>query len=132
VDRTGFVLSEGRGLDPGIQALASHLTALLPPVPGTVRIRARAVVAGERAPAHVGTGGRRRVDAVVDASPSKDALPSTRAAVVGQVAASGLAGSIDDLLGAANLLVEGADLRSVPAAPNDLTDALVQLARLTG
>jgi hypothetical protein len=188
VDRTGFVLSEGRGLDPGIQALASHLTALLPPVPGTVRIRARAVVAGDRtvvclfphlffpevedreliqaglrvidrlaldidvatgevahaampwpaleklghAPAHVGTGGRRRVDAVVDAIPSKDALPSTRAAVVGQVAASGLAGSIDDLLSAANLLVEGAELRSVPAAPNELTDTLVQLARLSG
>jgi hypothetical protein len=48
VDRSGFVLSEGRGLAAGLHALASHLTALLPPPPGTVRIRARAVGAGDR------------------------------------------------------------------------------------
>lgn len=48
VDRSGFVLSEGRGLDAGLHALASHLTAFLPPPPGTVRIRARALIAGER------------------------------------------------------------------------------------
>ena len=48
VDRSGFVLSEGRGLDSGLHALASHLTALLPPAPGTVRIRTRGVAAGDR------------------------------------------------------------------------------------
>jgi hypothetical protein len=46
-DRSGFVLSQSRGLDAGLRALASHLTALLPPNPGTVRFRARAVVAGD-------------------------------------------------------------------------------------
>lgn len=48
VDRSGFVLSESRGLDTGLRALASHLTAFLPPAPGTVRIRVRAVVSGDR------------------------------------------------------------------------------------
>ena len=48
VDRAGIVLSDGRGLDPGLRALASHLTAFLPPAPGTVRVRARAVVAGDQ------------------------------------------------------------------------------------
>jgi hypothetical protein len=48
VDRSGFALSEGRGLDAGLHALASHLTALLPPTPDTVRIRARGIVAGDR------------------------------------------------------------------------------------
>jgi hypothetical protein len=48
-DRSGFVLSEARGLDTGLRALACHLTALLPPAPGTVRIRARAVVADDQA-----------------------------------------------------------------------------------
>jgi hypothetical protein len=43
VDRAGLVLSEGRGLDTGLHALASHLTALLPPAPGTLRFRARAI-----------------------------------------------------------------------------------------
>lgn len=43
-DRAGLVLSEGRGLDAGLHALASHLTALLAPEPGTVRFRARALV----------------------------------------------------------------------------------------
>jgi hypothetical protein len=47
VDRAGLVLSEGRGLDSGLHALASHLTALLPPARGTIRFRARALV-GER------------------------------------------------------------------------------------
>jgi hypothetical protein len=47
-DRSGFVLSEARGLDAGLRALASHLTALLPPAPGTVRFRARAVGVGGR------------------------------------------------------------------------------------
>ncbi len=47
-DRSGFVLSEGRGADAGLAALASNLTALLPPQRGTVRIKARALVAGER------------------------------------------------------------------------------------
>jgi len=47
-DRAGFVLSEGRGLPAGLHGLASHLTALLPPAPGTVRIRTRGVVAGDR------------------------------------------------------------------------------------
>jgi hypothetical protein len=42
-DRAGFELSAGRGLDSGLRALASHLTALLPPAPGTVRVGARAV-----------------------------------------------------------------------------------------
>ncbi|HEV2309008.1 MAG TPA: PqqD family protein, partial [Acidimicrobiia bacterium] len=48
VDRSGFVLSEGRGLDAGLHALACHLTALLPPAPGTVRIRTRGIVSGDR------------------------------------------------------------------------------------
>jgi len=48
VDRAGFVLSAARGIDAGLHALASHLTALLPPAPGTVRIRARAVTTGDR------------------------------------------------------------------------------------
>jgi hypothetical protein len=47
-DRAGFLLSEARGLDSGLHALASHLTALLPPRPGAVRIQARGVVAGGR------------------------------------------------------------------------------------
>ncbi len=47
-DRSGFVLSEGRGTETGLHALASHLSALLPPRPGTVRIKARALVAGDR------------------------------------------------------------------------------------
>jgi hypothetical protein len=48
VDRSGFVLSVARGLDTGLHALASHLTALLPPAPGTVRIQSRGIVAGDR------------------------------------------------------------------------------------
>jgi hypothetical protein len=48
VDRSGFVLSEGRGLDSGLHALTSHLTAFLPTAPDTVRIRARGIVAGDR------------------------------------------------------------------------------------
>ena len=51
VDRSGSVLSRGRGLDAGLHALASHLTALVAPVPGTVRVRARTVVNGDRAAA---------------------------------------------------------------------------------
>jgi hypothetical protein len=45
IDRTGFALSEARGLDAGLHALASHLTVFLPAAPGTVRIRARALAA---------------------------------------------------------------------------------------
>jgi hypothetical protein len=48
-DRTGFPLSSGRGLDPGLHALASHLTAFVPPAPGTVRFRARALITNDRA-----------------------------------------------------------------------------------
>jgi len=48
-DRSGFVLSEARGLESGLHALACHLTAFLPPAPGTVRVRARMVAAGDRA-----------------------------------------------------------------------------------
>ena len=48
IDRAGVVLSRSRGLDTGLHALASHLTAFLPPSPGTVRFRARAVVAGDQ------------------------------------------------------------------------------------
>jgi hypothetical protein len=48
VDRSGFVLSEARGLDSGLHALASHLTAFLPTAQGTVRIRVRGIVAGDR------------------------------------------------------------------------------------
>ncbi len=47
-DRSGFVHSQGRGLDAGLHALASHLTAFLPPEPGTVRVRAGAVVSGDQ------------------------------------------------------------------------------------
>lgn len=46
-DRSGFVLSDGRGFDSGLHALASHLTAFLPPAPGTVRVRAGAIADGE-------------------------------------------------------------------------------------
>lgn len=49
IDRSGFVLSRGRGLDSGLHALAGHLTALLPPARGSVRVRARAVVSGSEA-----------------------------------------------------------------------------------
>jgi hypothetical protein len=48
-ERSGFVLSEARGLDTGLHALACHLTALLPPPPGAVRVRARTLMAGDRA-----------------------------------------------------------------------------------
>lgn len=48
VERGGFVLSEGRGLDSGLYALASHLTAFTEPQARTVRIRARAIVTGGR------------------------------------------------------------------------------------
>ena len=48
VDRMGFVLSQARGLDSGLHALASHLTAFLSPPPGTVRIRARALMSADR------------------------------------------------------------------------------------
>ena len=48
MDRSGLVHSKGRGLDAGLHALASHLTALLPLEPGTVRVRAGAVAAGDR------------------------------------------------------------------------------------
>jgi hypothetical protein len=47
-ERAGFVLSSGRGLDPGLHALASHLTALLPPITGSVQIRGRALVVDGR------------------------------------------------------------------------------------
>jgi hypothetical protein len=47
-ERSGVALSESRGLDTGLHALACHLSALLPPTPGTVRIRSRALVSGER------------------------------------------------------------------------------------
>lgn len=47
-DRSGFVHSEGRGLEAGMHALASHLTAFTPEAPGTVRVRASAVAAGGR------------------------------------------------------------------------------------
>lgn len=43
-DRSGFVHSQARGLDAGLQALASHLTAFLPLAAGTVRVRARSLV----------------------------------------------------------------------------------------
>lgn len=42
-DRSGFVLSTNRGLDSGVAALAGHLTAYLPPLPGCVRVRSRAL-----------------------------------------------------------------------------------------
>jgi hypothetical protein len=47
-DRSGFVHSQARGLDSGLHALASHLTAFVPPDPGVVRLRARAIVASGR------------------------------------------------------------------------------------
>ena len=48
VDRMGFVLSQGRGLDSGLHALASHLTAFTAPAPGTVRLRARTLIGDDR------------------------------------------------------------------------------------
>ena len=47
-DRSGFVLSEGRGLDAGLNALAAHLTAFLSPPVGTIRVRASVVEAAGR------------------------------------------------------------------------------------
>jgi hypothetical protein len=83
------------------------------------------------APAHLGTGGRREATTVVDASANVDPVPSTQAAVVAQVAANGLDGSIADLLNAAILLVQGAELRSTPPMTNQFTETLNELARPT-
>ena len=187
-DRTGFVLSEGRGLDAGLHALGCHLTAFLPPAEGMVRIRARAVVTGddrtvvllfphlffpavddkelaaagvslldrlvldvdphtgeivnpdvpwptlrdlERGRAHVGTGGRRKVDAVIDASALVNPVPSSAAAVVAQIASSGVHGSTAELLDAATRVVESATLRSAPPEEGGVVDALRNLALTT-
>jgi hypothetical protein len=182
-DRAGFVLSEARGLEPGLHALASHLTALLPPAPGTVRFRTRAVVTGngtvaclfpllfspviserdltraglrlvdrlaldvdvgtgaianpeipwpalrdlDPAPAHAGAGGRGVATAVVAAAPPY-AAPPTRAAVVAELAAGGLHGSVAELLDAAVRLVEGAEIRAAePAVAASLAEVLQEL-----
>jgi hypothetical protein len=182
-DRSGFVLSEARGLDSGLHALASHLTALLPPAPGTVRIQARGIAAGDRTivclspllyfptigepelaraglrlidrlaldieirsgritnpdvpwpalaslgadPAHLGTGGTRTVTAVVVLAGSGSA-PPTPAGVVAQVAASGLHGSVADLLDAATRVVEAAELRAAPPEATPLAELVNELA----
>jgi hypothetical protein len=44
IDRSGFTLSRNRGLEAGLAALASHLTALLPAPVGHFRVRARAII----------------------------------------------------------------------------------------
>jgi hypothetical protein len=182
VDRSGFVLSEGRGLDAGLHAIASHLTALLPPAPGTVRIRARGIVSGDRTivclfpllyfpvigerelaraglhlidrlaldvelrtghvanppvpwpalsnlgagPAHVGTGGTAAVSAVVQGTLPGSA-PPTQAGIVASIAANGLHGSVADLLDAAILLVQGAELRSTPPEAKQFIELLQEL-----
>jgi hypothetical protein len=182
-DRSGFVLSEGRGLDPGLHALASHLTALLPPAPGTVRIQARGIAAGDRTivclspllyfptieeselvraglrlidrlaldievasgrisnpevpwpvlaglvsgPGHLGTGGTRTADAIVDLAGAGSG-PRTPAAVVARIAASGLDGSVSDLLDATTRLVAGAELRTAPPSTEPLLELLDELA----
>lgn len=48
-DRAGSVLSDGRGLDSGLAALAEHLTVLTPTDPGTVRIRSKALLVDDGA-----------------------------------------------------------------------------------
>lgn len=187
-DRSGFVLSEGRGLDAGLHALGCHLTAFLPPAPGTVRIRARGVVTAggttvlclfphlffpvvddkdlagagvslvdrlvldldpqtgeivnpdvpwpalrdlEPGRAHVGTGGRRTIDAVVDASAPVNPVPSSAASFVAQIASSGLHGSPAELLDAAVRVVERATLRSVPPTEGAVVDVLTDLVSTT-
>jgi len=47
-ERSGFVLSDSRGIDSGLAALASHLTSLLPVAPGHVRFRATAIAGPDR------------------------------------------------------------------------------------
>jgi hypothetical protein len=183
-DRSGFVLSEGKGLDAGLHALGCHITAFLPPAEGTVRIRARAVVTGddttvlclfphlffpvvadkdlaaagvslvdrfvldldphtgaivnpdvpwpalgglETGRAHFGTGGRRNIDVVIDASAPVNPVPSSAASFVAQIAASGVHGSTGALLDAAVQIVERATLRSVPPSDGAVVDALRDL-----
>ncbi len=182
IDRAGFVLSKGRGLETGLRALAAHLTAFLPLASGTVRIRARAVLAGDRTvvclapllfapvlgerdlsraglrivdrlvldvdcqtgqvvnpeipwptladlrsdPGHVGTGGRRTVDAVVAASPTIGLGSSAPVDIAAQVAANGLAGSPAELVDAAAALVQHGARMTTPAR---LTQLLQELAR---
>jgi hypothetical protein len=184
VDRTGFVLSEGRGLESGLHALASHLTALLPPAPGLVRIRTRSVTAGKGAimclfpllyykaideerlarvglslvdrlaldldpatgrvvnpqipwpgladlragPAHAGTGGTIDVTAVVHAAPMSGWAPPTRTALAAEIAANSTAGSVDDVLDTALLLVGRGAVRSAPFEPEPLIGVLKELA----
>jgi len=182
-DRSGFALSEARGLDSGLHALACHLTALLPPSPGTVRIQARAIGAGDRTivclspllyfptieepelaraglrlvdrlaldieirsgritnpdvpwpalaalgadPAHLGTGGTRTAHAVIDLAGAGSAPPS-QAALVARIVASGLHGSVADLLDAATRLIEGAEVRTAPPEAAPLMEILSELA----
>jgi len=180
VDRSGFVLSEGRGLATGLHSLGSHLTALLPPAPDTVRIRARAIASGDRtvvclfpllyfpeiperdlagaglrvidrlaldidlgtallmnppvpwaalaeldpAPAHLGPGGTRRVSAVIGLTPSPTPVPPTQAEIAAALAAAGMHGSIAELLDAAVLLVQGAELHTVTPGTEPLITRL--------
>ena len=186
VDRSGFALSAARGLEAGLHALASHLTALLPSAPGTVRFRTRGLNTGDRTAvclfpllysptiperdlaragvrlvdrlaldvdvatgavanpeipwpalrdldagrAHSGTGGTSVVTAVIDAAPL-GSPPPTPGAVVARLAASGLHGSITQLLDAAARLVEGAELHSTEPAPSPFVERLEAL-RSTG
>jgi hypothetical protein len=183
IDRSGFVLSEARGLDSGLHTLASHLTAFLPPAPDTVRIRVRALVSGERtvvclAPllfvpaidegvlersgfrvidrlaldvdlrtgevrnpeipwpslsgleggsAHAGTGGVRPVTGVLAAAPI-GSVPHTPAEMVAQLAAGGLRGSPAQLLDAAWMLVNRADLRSTRIDEQSFVETLSEFA----
>jgi hypothetical protein len=184
-DRSGIALSESRGLDTGLHALACHLSALLPPAPGTVRIRSRALVSGDHtivclypllffpvmsedelarggfsvidrlaadvevatgrivnpdvpwqtlreldtAPEHAGTGGVRTVTAMVDAGAAlgSAAPPPTPAQIVAAIAANGLSGSTADLLDAAILLVQDAELRSAVPGTDQLGNVLEEL-----
>jgi hypothetical protein len=179
-DRSGFTLSTGRGLDAGLSALGSHLTALLPPAPRTVRIRARTLVAEEHtvvclppllyvtpidertlrrqgigiidrlaldidvetgclvnpeipwpalarlrnAGPHVGVGGTRVIDVVVDTRPPGDPTP-TPATAVARLAASGVHGSPAELLDVATRIVETAELRSTTPGTDAFLDVVL-------
>jgi len=49
IDRAGITLSNGRGLNTGLHALASHLAAAVEPSAGVVRVGARALVGDQDA-----------------------------------------------------------------------------------
>ena len=49
LDRSGVVVSQNRGLEAGLSALAGHLTAFLPTSDGRIRVRGRVIIKGNYA-----------------------------------------------------------------------------------